>query len=181
MALTATLHTFDVALSDVDRGVYEQLAIKAARHPSESEEYLLTRILAYCLEYTDGIAFSKGGISDPDEPAITVKDLTGAWKRWIEIGSPDAARLHFASKASPRVALYTHKEPRILLRGYEGQRIHKAEQVEVFAMDRELLASLAEHLDRRTTWTMTVTDGQLFIDVDGSSYSGGVERLALPA
>jgi len=181
MALTATLHTFDVALSDVDRGVYEQLAIKAARHPSESEEYLLTRILAYCLEYTDGIAFSKGGISDPDEPAITVKDLTGAWKRWIEIGSPDAARLHFASKASPRVALYTHKEPRILLRGYEGQRIHKAEQIEVFAMDRELLASLAEHLDRRTAWTMSVTDGQLFIDVDGSSYSGGVERLALPA
>ena len=181
MALTATLHTFDVALSDVDRGVYEQLAIKAARHPSESEEYLLTRILAYCLEYTDGIAFSKGGISDPDEPAITIKDLTGAWKRWVEIGSPDAARLHFASKASPRVALYTHKEPRILLRGYEGQRIHKAEQVEVFAMDRELLASLAEHLDRRTAWTMSVTDGQLFIDVDGSSYSGGVERLALPA
>ena len=181
MALTATLHTFDVALSDVDRGVYEQLAIKAARHPSESEEYLLTRILAYCLEYTDGIAFSKGGISDPDEPAITIKDLTGAWKRWVEIGSPDAARLHFASKASPRVALYTHKEPRILLRGYEGQRIHKAEQIEVFAMDRELLASLAEHLDRRTTWTMSVTDGQLFIDVDGSSYSGGVERLALPA
>ena len=181
MALTATLHTFDVALSDVDRGVYEQLAIKAARHPSESEEYLLTRILAYCLEYTDGIAFSKGGISDPDEPALTVKDLTGAWKRWIEIGSPDAARLHFASKASPRVALYTHKEPRILLRGYEGQRIHKAEQIEVFAVDRELLASLAAHLDRRTTWTMSVTDGQLFIDVDGSSYSGGVERLALPA
>ena len=181
MALTATLHTFDVALSDVDRGVYEQLAIKAARHPSESEEYLLTRILAYCLEYTDGIAFSKGGISDPDEPAITIKDLTGAWKRWVEIGSPDAARLHFASKASPRVALYTHKEPRILLRGYEGQRIHKAEQIEVFAMDRELLASLAEHLDRRTAWTMSVTDGQLFIDVDGSSYSGGVERLALPA
>jgi len=181
MALTATLHTFDVALSDVDRGVYEQLAIKAARHPSESAEYFLTRILAYCLEYTDGIAFSKGGISDPDEPAITIKDLTGAWKRWVEIGSPDAARLHFASKASPRVALYTHKEPRILLRGYEGQRIHKAEQIEVFAMDRDLLASLAEHLDRRTTWTMSVTDGQLFIDVDGSSYSGGVERLALPA
>ena len=87
MALTATLYSFDVALSHVDRGVYEQLAIKAACHPSESEEYLLTRVLAYCLEYTEGIAFSKGGIADPDEPAITVKDLTGAWKSWIEIGA----------------------------------------------------------------------------------------------
>jgi uncharacterized protein YaeQ len=61
MALTATVYTFDVAVNDVDRGVYETLAIKAARHPSESEDYLLTRVLAYCLEYTEGISFSKGG------------------------------------------------------------------------------------------------------------------------
>ena len=53
MALTATVYNFDVQLSDVDRGVYESLAIRAARHPSETEEYLVTRVLAYCLEYTD--------------------------------------------------------------------------------------------------------------------------------
>lgn len=180
MAQTATLHAFDISLADIDRDVYEQLSIKAARHPSESTDYLLTRILAYCLEYTDGIAFSKGGISDPDEPAITIKDLTGAWRKWVEIGAPDAARLHLASKASPRVALYTHKEPRILLRAYEGQRIHKAAEVEVYAIDRELLAALAGHLDRRTAWTMSVTDGQLFVDVGGESYTGTVSRLALP-
>lgn len=180
MALTATLYAFDVALSHVDRHVYEQLAIKAACHPSESEAYLLTRVLAYCLEYTEGIAFSKGGISNADEPAITVKDLTGAWKSWIEIGSPDAVRLHQASKASPRVALYTHKEQRTLFRNYEGQRIHKAEKVEVYFMERELLGALASHLDRRNAWTVAVTDGQLFIDVGGASYSGSVERVPLP-
>jgi uncharacterized protein YaeQ len=180
MALTATLYSVDVALSDVDRGVYEQLAIKAARHPSESEEYLLTRLLAYCLEYTEGIAFSKGGISDPDNPAIVVKDLTGAWKTWVEVGSPDAARLHQASKASPRVALYSHKEPRILLRGYEGAKIHRAESVEVYAMDRELLASLAPHLEKRTSWTLSVSERQLYVDVAGASYTGVIERLALP-
>ena len=160
--------------------MYEQLSIKAARHPSESEEYFLTRLLAYCLEYGEGIAFSKGGISDPDDPPLMIKDLTGAWKSWIEIGAPDAARLHQASKASPRVALYTHKEPRILMRGYEGQRIHKAEQVEVYAMDRELLISLADRLDRRIAWTLSVTDGQLFLDVGGASYRGVIERLSLP-
>lgn len=180
MALTATLYTLDVALSDVDRGVYEQLSIKAARHPSESEDYLLTRLLAYCAEYTEGIAFSKGGISDPDDPAIVVRDLTGAWKSWIEIGSPDAARLHQASKASPRVALYTHKEPRLLLRGYEGQKIHRAERVECFAVPRELLGSLTTHLDRRMSWTVSVTDGEYFIDVDGASYQASLERFALP-
>lgn len=180
MALTATLYTFDVALSHVDRGVYEQLAIKAARHPSESEEYLVTRLLAYCLEYAEGIAFSKGGISDPDEPAITIKDLTGAWKAWIEIGAPDAARLHKASKASPRVALYTHRDLRTLFLNYEGQRIHRAEQVEVYAVDRELVAALAPRLDRRTALTISVTEGTLFIDVGGESLSGTVTRHVLP-
>ena len=180
MALTATVYSVDVSLSNVDRGVYEQLSIQAARHPSESEEYFLTRLLAYCIEYQEGIAFSKGGISDPDDPPIMVKDLSGAWKAWIEIGAPDAARLHQASKASPRVALYTHKEPRILLRGYEGQRIHKAEQVELYAMDRELLAALAGHLDRRIAWTLSLTEGQIFLDVNGESFSGTTERLALP-
>ena len=180
MALTATVYSVDVSLSNVDRGVYEQLSIKAARHPSESEEYFLTRLLAYCLEYQEGIAFSKGGISDPDDPPIMVKDLSGSWRVWIEIGAPDAARLHQASKASPRVALYTHKEPRLLLRGYEGQRIHKAEQVEIYAMDRDLLASLAEHLDRRISWTLSLTEGQIFLDVNGQSLSGSIERIALP-
>jgi len=180
MALSATLYAFDVTLSDVDRGVYEQLAIKAACHPSETDDHLLTRVLAYCREYTEGIAFSRGGISDADEPAITVRDLTGAWKSWIEIGAPDAARLHFASKASPRVALYTHKEPRTLLRAYEGQRIHRAEEVEVYAIDRDLLAGLAERLERRTTWTLSVSDRQIYVDVGGASVSGGIERLELP-
>lgn len=180
MALTATVYTFDIALSDVDRGVYEALVIKAARHPSESEAYLLTRVLAYCLEYAEGIAFSKGGISDPDDPPLLVKDLTGGWRSWIEVGAPDAARLHKASKASPRVVLYTHKEPRILLRGYEGQTIHKAEQIEIVAMDRALLEALATHLDRRTRWSVTRTDDQLFVDVAGETLTGTLERLRLP-
>lgn len=180
MALPSTVHTVGVSLSHMDRGVYEQLSIKAARHPSETEEYFLTRLLAYCLEYSEGITFSKGGVSDLDDPALMIKDLTGAWKSWIEIGAPNAARLHQASKASPRVALYTHKEPRILMRGYEGQRIHKAEEVEIYAMDRDFLASLADSLDRRVEWALSVTDGQLFLDVGGVSYSGGIERLSLP-
>ncbi|HEX7546327.1 MAG TPA: YaeQ family protein, partial [Gemmatimonadaceae bacterium] len=110
-----------------------------------------------------------------------VRDLTGALTAWIEIGSPDAARLHKASKASPRVAVYTHKEPRIFLRAYEGERIHKAESLELYAVDRELLAEFVQRLERRMKLAMTVTDGQLFLDFDGdsSSASGAVERLTL--
>lgn len=179
MALPSTVHNIEVALSLTDRGVYEQLSLKAARHPSETEEYFLTRLLAYCLEYDEGISFSRGGVSDPDDPPLMIKDLTGGWLSWIEIGAPNAARLHQASKASPRVALYTHKEPRILMRGYEGQRIHKAEEVEIYAMDRDFLASLVDSLDRRIEWALSVTDSELFLDVGGASYCGAVERLSL--
>ena len=114
MALGATIHHFAIQLSDVDRGVYQPLALKVARHPSEAEDYLVTRVLAYCLEVTEGLSFSRG-LSEPDEPALAVRDLTGELSAWIDIGTPDAARLHKAAKAAPRVAVYTHKAPAVLL------------------------------------------------------------------
>ena len=86
----------------------------------------MTRILAYAREFREGIAFSPG-LSDPDEPAIAVRDLTGAIESWIDIGLPDAARLHKASKASPRVAVYTHKDPAQLVERLGGERIHRAD------------------------------------------------------
>ena len=178
MALTATIYNFDVQLADVDRGVYETLAFRVARHPSETEEYLLTRVLAYCLEYAEGIAFSKG-LAEPDEPAIAVRDLTGALQLWIEIGSPDAARLHRASKASPRVAVYTHKDPALLVKQLAGERIHRAESLEIHAVDRELLAAMAEHLDRRNAIELSVTERHLYVTMQGDTLSGVVERHAL--
>jgi hypothetical protein len=115
MALTATIYNLDVQLADTDRGVYESLSFKVAQQPSESDEHMMARVLAYCLEYTEGIGFSKG-IAEPEEPALFVRDLTGALRTWIDIGSPDAARLHKASKAAPRVVVYTHKDPAQLVR-----------------------------------------------------------------
>src|SRR5436190_2858293 len=102
MPLTATIYNFEIELADSDRNVYESLALRVARHPSESEEYLVTRMLAYLMEYAEGIEFSRG-VSDPDEPTISVRDLTGRIVTWIDIGTPDAARLHKASKAAARV------------------------------------------------------------------------------
>lgn len=180
MALTSTLYNFSIQLADVDRGVYESLAFKAARHPSETEEYLLTRVLAYCLEYTEGIEFSRG-LAEPDEPAIVVRDLTGALRAWIEVGTPDAARLHKASKAAPRVAVYTHKGGPQLLRQLAGERIHRADALELWAVDRAMLTDLAAHLDRRVALDLSVTDRHLFITVGGETITGTVERLTLPS
>lgn len=178
MALSSTIYTFDIQLADVDRHVYETLSVRVARHPSETEEYLLTRVLAYCLEYTEGIGFSKG-LAEPDEPALAVRDLTGALRSWIDIGAPDAARLHRASKAAPRVVVYTHRDPRQLVRQLARERIHRREQLEIRGVDRALLAALVERLDRRMALDVSVTEGHVFVTVNGETLSGAVEPISL--
>jgi uncharacterized protein YaeQ len=178
VSLAATIHHFAIRLSDVDRGVYETLALKVARHPSEAADHLVTRVLAYCLELTEGLNFSRG-LSEPDAPALSVRDLTGELRAWIDVGAPDAARLHRASKAAPRVAVYTHKPPAQLLRQLEGERIHRGEDIELYALDRELVAGLAGRLERRMELDLSVTDRHLFISTGGATFSGSVERLPL--
>jgi uncharacterized protein YaeQ len=176
VALGATIYHFTIRLSDVDRGVYETLELKAAKHPSESDEYLVTRLLAYCLEYAEGIAFSRG-LSSPEEPPIAVKDLTGVLKAWIEVGSPDAARLHKASKAAPRVAVYTHKDPAQLLRSLDGERIHRAQALELYSLGRDFVAGLVARLERRTELDVSVSDRHVYVTIGGETLSGEVERL----
>ncbi|MCA0374572.1 MAG: YaeQ family protein [Gemmatimonadetes bacterium] len=178
MALTSTMYALQVQLAHVDRGVYESLDFRMAMHPSESPEYFVARLLAYCLEYREGIAFSKG-VSDPDEPTVSVRDLTGTITTWIEIGVPDAARLHKASKAAPRVVVYTHKEPRVWLTQLASARIHKADQLELWALDRDLVDELVARLDRRLRFELSVTDGALYVNIDGATLTGQVERLTL--
>jgi uncharacterized protein YaeQ len=176
MALTATIYNFDIELADTDRQVYESLALRVARHPSESEEYLVARLLAYLLEFADGIEFSRG-VSDPDEPAIAIRDLTGAINSWIDIGTPDAARLHKASKAAGRVAVYTHKDPTQFLNQLAGARIHRAEALELYAIDRALVGALVARLERRVAFSLSVTDRELYLSIGTDNLVGSVVRL----
>ena len=175
MALTATIYNFDVQLADVDRGVYESLSFRVACQPSETEEYLLSRVLAYCLEYHEGIGFSRG-IAEPNVPALAVRDLTGAMLVWIDVGAPDAARLHKASKASPRVAIYTHRDPERLATQLSGELIHRSADLELYGIDRGLIDGLVSRLTRRNSWEMSVTDRHLYISVNGETLEGSVVR-----
>ncbi len=179
MALGAVVHVFNVQLSHVDRGVYESLDLRVARHPSENEEFLCARVLAYCLEYREGLAFSKG-MADPDQPALEVRDLTGALLAWIEVGAPDAARLHRASKAARRVAVYTHHDAARYWPSLAGMHIHKAETLELYALDRALIAALVARLERRMTFDLTVTDGMLYLTHGQELLSGAVTTHRLP-
>lgn len=176
MALGATIYNFDVELADTDRHIYESLALRVPRHPSESEEYLATRLLAYLLEFTEGIEFSRG-VADPDEPTIAVRDLTGAITAWIDVGTPDAARLHKASKAAARVVVYTHKDPAQFLKLLAGERIHNSEALELYAMDRALVSALVARLERRVAFSLSVTDHELYLSIGADNLTGAVARL----
>jgi uncharacterized protein YaeQ len=173
MALGATIHTFTVQLADVDRGVYEDLALRVARHPSETEAYMMTRLLSYCLEYEEGIAFSEG-ISSTDEPAVLVRDLTGKLTVWIEVGAPDADRLHYASKLADRTVVYTHRDPAKVMAPWVGKRIHHADAITLHSFDPGFVDAVVAALERRNTVTLSVTERELYLDINGTSLSSAV-------
>lgn len=173
MAAGASIHTFEVNLADVDRGIYDELALRVARHPSETEAYMLTRVLAYCLELEEGIAFGEG-ISAPDEPAVIVRDATGRVTAWIEVGAPDAERLHFGSKLAERTTIYTHRDPAKLLPQWAGKKIHRAEAITLHSFDPGFVEQAAAALERRNTLSLSVTERQLYLELNGLVLSSAV-------
>src|SRR5687767_12194551 len=154
----------------MDRGVYETLDLRIARHPSETAEYMLTRVLAYCLEYREGIELTEG-VSSGDEPALLVRDLTGAVTAWIEVGMPDANRLHRGSKLAGRVAVYTHRDVRQLLAQLEGERIHKAGEIPIRAFNRGAIETVAAHIERRTSMAVSVSGGEIYLSLGAATYT----------
>lgn len=179
MALTATLHTFEVELADVDRGVYEQLELRLARHPSETGRFLWTRLLAYLLEYEDGIAFSKGGLSATDEPPVSVRDRTGILMAWIDVGLPSADRLHRASKAARRVALYTSQDLTLLTKDCIARGVHKLADLAVWPLDPAMLAALEESLGRHTKVALTRSDGRIYLSANALQFDVAINERRL--
>ena len=178
MATGSTIHTFDITLADVDRDTYQALNLRVAQHPSETLEFLVTRVLAHCLEYAEGISFSKG-LSEPDEPAIAVLDLTGALQTWVDIGLPEPARLHRASKAAPQVVVYAHKDPTLWLQRLTDARIHRAGQLRVQVLDRDWLARMVTLLQRRMQWSLSRSEGQIYLTIGQETLETDLRRVSV--
>ena len=170
MALTATVYVFSIDLSDLDRGVFETLELRVARHPSETAEYMLVRVLAYCVEFCEGIEMTEG-VSSGDEPALRVRDLTGRVTAWIEVGLPDASRLHRGSKLAGRVAVYTHRDVRQLLNQLAGAQIHRGGEIPIRAFERGPLEALAALLDRRTSLAVSIAGREIFVSLGQRTFT----------
>ena len=178
MAAGAVVYTFTGSLADVDRGVYDELSLRVARHPSETDAYMMTRVLAYCLEFEEGIAFSEG-VSSTDEPAVIVRDRTGRLTAWIEVGAPDAERLHLVSKDSDPTAIYTHRDANKVLALWAGKKIHESENIVLHSFDLGFIDAAVAGLERRNTITVSVTERQLYLDLNGVTLSSVVHDHAV--
>jgi uncharacterized protein YaeQ len=169
VAQASTIYTITIDLSDLDRSVFESFELRVARHPSETAEYMLVRLLAYCLEYQEGIALTDG-VSSGDEPALVVRDLTGRVTAWIEVGLPDASRLHRGSKLAGRAAVYTHRDVRQLLSQLAGAKIHRAGDIPIRAFERGAIDEVASLIDRRASLAITVSGGELMVAMGDQTF-----------
>ena len=179
MALPATMRKFEISLADSDRQIYEALDLRVAQHPSESERYLIARVVARALEHIEGLDFSKGGVSDDDEPALVQRDLRGDLVAWIEIGAPSPDRVHKASKAAPRVVIYAWKNPEQLAADIAERRVYR--EPELYALDAAWLDAVAATLDRTNRWDLAVTGGTLYLTVGETLFETTVRRLPIQA
>ena len=139
MAAPTALFRFRIELADIDRGVYESLDFRVAQHPSETLPYLLTRVLAFALNAGQNLAFSAGGLSDPDEPCMSAPGNRGGIALWIEVGNPSGRKLHKASKASEKVKVYTYKNADALVRELESEQVHNLDSIDLFALSSDFL------------------------------------------
>ncbi len=179
MALTATMRRFEIALADSDRGVYEALELRVAQHPSETDRYLVTRVIARCLEHAEGVDFTKGLAVD-DEPAIWQRDLRNDLQAWIEVGAPSVDRLHKAQKTGARVAVYGWQRMKELAQGVAEREVHKREQLAIFAIDPGFLDRVAATLDRVNRWDLSLSGGTLYLNAAGKVFEASIDRVPIP-
>lgn len=173
------MYRFVLDISDVDRGVYETTELRLARHPSETTEYAVTRLLCYALEYREGLAFGRG-LSQPDDPGLAVTNLTGRLQLWIDIGAPSADRLHRASKRVGAVKVWTHREPaRLRDMWATGRAIHRSEEIVLTAVAPALVEALAERLERSNSWAILRSDGRVYVTIGEDTVEGDVVETPL--
>ena len=167
MALKATIHKARMQLSDMDRGVYVERALTIARHPSETDERMMIRLLAYALhapadERDGALDFSKG-LWDTDEPDLWLKDLTGTIRHWIDVGQPDERRMLRAASRADRVTVigYASSTP-TWWKSVAGKlsRVRNVDVWQVPAAESQALGALAE---RTMQLDVLVQDGTLSV------------------
>jgi uncharacterized protein YaeQ len=174
---TVTIHQATVQLADSDRGLYTELRVTLARHPSETAERLVTRLLAYALFYEEGLVFTRG-LSDGDLPDLWLHDPTGALVLWLEVGLPDAARILKARRRAQRVMLLVAGRNLRLWQNTQLPQLQDTPGIGVWTVDAAVIQRLVAALERNIQWSVTVSGGVAYIAVGATTLETPVTCLA---
>tara|TARA_B110001454_G_scaffold16145_1_gene14561 strand:+ start:49605 stop:50135 length:531 start_codon:yes stop_codon:yes gene_type:complete len=173
------LYHFQLDLSDIDQGVYETLDFRLYQHPSEIPAYLLTRALAYALSYAPGLEFSAEGLSDPEAPAMRSLGNHGAVDLWIEIGNPSVKKLHKAGKTARQVVVYTYKSADVLMDDIKKNNVHRAEEIDINALDMKFLSQLEGKLKSNNKWSVLLQQGHVDIGIGLDTVSTEIRKYRI--
>lgn len=180
MALKATIYKADLQIADMDRHVYGDHALTIARHPSETDERMMVRVLAYALNAQDGIAFTKG-LFDVDEPEIWVKSLTGEITLWIDLGQPDDARIRRACGRAGQVVVLCYSSSCDVWWKQIAGKLTRFTNLTVLRLPAETSQALAALAARSMSLQCMVQDGEIWINTDVASVPVTLFALQAPA
>lgn len=178
MALRSTVYKADLNIADNDRGYYASHALTVARHPSETDERLMVRLLAFALlaDDTGTLAFTRG-LSEADEPDLWRQDLTGAIVQWVETGLPDDRRLLKACGRADDVVVFAYgRNAAVWWQGVEG-KLGRAQKLRVFMLDVEGTNALTALAARKMVLNINVQDDTVWVSSAEGEASVTVTRL----
>lgn len=182
MALPSTRMDFRIELSHVDRGREASERVLVARHPSESADHVILRVLAYCLFHEEGLAFGPA-ISDAEGADLWTRDPTGRLTTWIECGAAPFEKLKKIVQHNAGIAVHAlfsdarRRDELLETARAAGTRAGKvAEAISVWMVDPRLVAALAEKEARSSKWGVTIVGDHFYVEVDGATLDGEVVR-----
>jgi uncharacterized protein YaeQ len=162
MALKATIYKAELQIADMDRNYYQEHGLTLARHPSETDERMMVRLLAFALHADPALTFTKG-LFDTDEPDLWQKDLTGAIQLWIEVGQPDEKRLMKACGRAEKVIVYSYSATSHIWYKGIANKLERAKNLTVINIPAEASAQLEQLATRNMQLQCTIQDGQMWL------------------
>jgi uncharacterized protein YaeQ len=181
MALKATIFKADLQIADIDRNLYADHSVTIARHPSETDERMMIRMLAFALnvpadDHAGALVFAKS-LSDTDEPDLWHKDLTGRIVHWIDVGQPDEKRLQKIAPRADRVTVYSYAHSTPVWWKAVAPKLGRARNITVWQVASDDSHELAAFAERTMQLQITVQDGAVWIHTPSRSLEVHLQRL----
>ena len=162
MALKATIYKAELQIADMDRNYYQTHVLTLARHPSETDERMMIRLLAFAIHAHEQLTFTKG-LFDVDEPDLWQKDYTDAIQLWIEVGQPDDKRLMKACGRSEQVMVYTYSATSHIWYKQIANKLERAKNLSIVNIPSEASVQLEKMANRNMQLQCTIQDGQIWL------------------